>query len=198
MKDGPRRQVIEICRRLYGRGLIAGLDGNVSVKAGGGFWITPAGSHKGMVKESQLLLVDEDGSVQQGVGRPSSEWRIHAAIYTAAPECGAVLHAHPPWTLALSLSGLPMRPFLLSEAEIFLSELATVPYYSPGTPELAGAVASVCVRSRIVVLERHGVVAWGKGPEEAFNLIECLEHVSKVTLLARGLGARKPDGAIPG
>lgn len=185
-----REGVVETARRLHSAGLIAGADGNISVKAEEGFWITPSGRHKGLLGPGDLLLLGDDGTVLAGTGRPSSEWRLHRAIYGANPSCGAVVHAHPPWTLALELSGLSLRPFLLLEAELYLKEVAVVEHLAPGTEELARKVAEASNGSRVVILNRHGAVTWGQDLEEALNLMECLEHVSKITLLAKGLGGQ--------
>ncbi len=183
-----RGQVVEICRRLYAKDMIAGADGNVSAKEGDSFWLTPSGAHKGYLAPADPLLVDLEGRVLEGHGVPSSEWRIHASLYRDIPSCRAVVHAHPPWTLALSLSQVELRPFLLSEAELFLAEVVTIPFLPPGSGNLAAAVSQAAKSSKVVILENHGVVTWGADLLQAFNLMECLEHVSKITLLARGMG----------
>jgi len=92
-----RREVCEIGRRLYARGLVASFDGNVSVRLPGGLVLTtPTGMCKGFLSPRDLVVVDLDGSVRKGRRAPSSELGMHLRVYRENPEVGAVVHAHPP------------------------------------------------------------------------------------------------------
>ncbi len=188
-----KRQITMVCRLLHEKGLIAGADGNVSVKAGpeGPIVITPGGLHKGLIREQDLVLIDLSGKVIEGHKRPSSEVSMHLNIYSAAPQTRAVVHAHPPFTLALSLAGHDFSAHLLAEGQMILGDIPVVGYYPPGSDALANAVGKAA-RSRVcsTVLERHGAVTWASGLIEALSLMECLEHNSKITTLVRGLGAK--------
>ncbi len=180
---------------LHRLGLIAGVDGNISAGAPEGFWITPSGCHKALLTPEDILLLDQDGRLLKGEGRPSSEWRLHQAIYRAQVECGAVVHAHPPWTLALGLSGHSLSPFLLTEAQLFLKDLVRIGRMEPGSRELAAEVGRAAAQAQVIVLEHHGAVTWGRDLAEALARMECLEHCSRITLLAKGLG---PGGSPRG
>jgi len=192
-----RMEMARVARLLYERGLIAGSDGNVSVRLapGGPFLVTPSGSHKGMLAEGDILLVDADGRVIEGKGAPTSEFPMHRAIYGRDPDAGAIVHAHPPWTLALFLSGRGLLPHLVSEARMMLGDVAVVPYVEPGGEGLAQAVAREVGRGPVQVLAHHGAVSRAADLEKAFSLMECLEHTSKITALARLLGNPAP---LPG
>lgn len=189
-----RREMAKVARLLYERGLIAGSDGNVSVRLapGGPFLVTPSGVHKGMLAEGDILLVDEAGNVIGGEGAPTSEYPLHRAIYRKDPDAGAIVHAHPPWTLALFLTGWGLQPHLVSEARILLGDVALVPYVEPGGEGLAQAVAGVINRGPVQVLAHHGAVARAPDLEKALSLMECLEHTAKITALARLLGNPAP------
>ena len=188
-----RLQVIKVCRQLYNKGLIAAADGNVSVRlAGGDILITPSGVHKGFLNEADLVAVDSKGHVLKGLGRPSSELVMHIAIYQQDPEAMAVVHTHPPWTLALSLSGNQLLPHLLVEGKMFLGDVTIVPFERPGTEALARAVVDALHKGPAQILAHHGAVTKGPTLWKAFELMECLEHTSCITALAKMLGEPAP------
>ena len=191
--DELRPQVIEICRRLYDKGLIAAADGNVSLRlSDGSILVTPGGTHKGFLNEADLIVVDPKGRVLKGYGRPSSELAMHMAIYREDSGTMAVVHTHPPWTLALSLSGhWPLSHFLI-ESKLFLGEVSILPFKRPGTEALAQAVAKALHRGPVQILAHHGAVTSAPTLWKAFNLMECLEHTSHIVGLARMLGNPKP------
>ncbi|PXF57406.1 MAG: class II aldolase family protein [Deltaproteobacteria bacterium] len=193
-KDSDLRpEVIKVCRQLYNKGLIAAADGNVSVRlSGGDVLITPSGMHKGFLNESDLVVVDSEGHVLNGSGRPSSELVMHTAIYRQDPVTTAVVHTHPPWTLALSLSDNELLPHLLIEGKMFLGEVTTVPFEMPGTEDLARAVVGALHKGPAQILAHHGAVTRGPSLWKAFELMECLEHTSRITALAKMLGEPMP------
>ncbi len=188
-----RPEVIKVCRQLYNKGLIAAADGNVSVRlSGGDILITPSGVHKGFLNEADLVVVDSEGHVLKGLGRPSSELVMHTAIYRQDPGATAVVHTHPPWTLALSLSGNQLSPHLLIEGKMFLGEVTIVPFEMPGTEALARAVVDALHKGPAQILAHHGAVTRGPSLWKAFELMECLEHTSRITALAKMLGEPMP------
>ena len=85
--DVLRRDIVAVCQRLYQRGFIAGTEGNVSALEGPDrLWITPSGHHKGLLQPADLLLIDLQGQVLFGNGRPSSETPMHLALYRCRPD----------------------------------------------------------------------------------------------------------------
>jgi L-fuculose-phosphate aldolase len=110
MSDASLRgPVLAAARGMNDRGLSRGTAGNVSARADGGFLITPSALPYDALGPDDLVLLDLDGSIRSGARRPSTEWRLHAAILAARPEVGAVLHAHPAFatTLACLRRGIP-------------------------------------------------------------------------------------------
>ena len=194
-----RPEVIKVCRQLYNKGLIAAADGNVSVRLSqGDILITPSGVHKGFLNESDLVAVDSEGHVLKGLGRPSSELVMHMAIYQKYREVGAVVHTHPPWTLALSLSGSELLSHLVFEGQMFLGEVTILPFEKPGTEALACAVRDALHKGPVQILAHHGAVTVGPTLWKAFELMECLEHTSRITALAKMLGdpMLMPEGKV--
>ncbi len=184
----PRTLVAEFARKLAAQGLIVGSEGNISLRAKEYIYTTPTGVLKAELTPSQVVVMDSGGKVVEG-GRPSSEWPMHVAIYQKRPDVKAVVHAHPPYTLALSLAGFDFSRPLLAEAAIFLKEIAVIPFALPGTEEVPKAMEPYLQKSQVFILERHGAVTLGKDLAEAFNLMLILEQVSRVTWLALSLNS---------
>jgi len=189
-----RAFIVEICRKLYDKGLIAGADGNLSCRISkeNRYLVTPSGAHKGFITADDILLVDIHGNVLKGKGRPSSEWAVHRIIYEKDSNCSAIVHTHAPWTLAISLAGIGLEPHLLAEASMLLGRVPLVEYHPPGTEELANAVALVLDQGPAHILAHHGAITRGRDLWQAFQLMECLEHSAKITALARFLGDPSP------
>src|SRR5690348_3088552 len=103
---GTAEQIVLVCRRLYERGLVAGPDGNVSVRLeDGSILVTPSGMSKVDVTVEDLVTVDADGAVIAGRRGPSSELRMHLRIYRRRPDVHAVVHAHPPTATGFAVAG---------------------------------------------------------------------------------------------
>ncbi|WP_456433988.1 class II aldolase/adducin family protein [Thermosulfuriphilus sp.] len=194
------RELIETCRRLYQRGLVAGSEGNVSLRcADGRILATPSGRNKGLLESKDLCLLSAEGGHLSGP-KASSEMALHLQIYRLRPDVSAIIHTHPPYVLALTIAGFSLTEPLLAEGALFFKDLELAPFAVPGTDEVPAVVAPLIRRTNVVVLERHGLVAVGKGLEEAFNLTDMLEHLAKTYWLtyalnpqARPLGIEELD-----
>ena len=136
-----RREIVEVCRRLYDRGLIAGQDGNVSVRIKEDrILVTPAGMSKVDVRASDLVelqLVHGHGASSKGRGHESSEVEVHFAAYAVRSDVGAVVHAHPPVATGFAVSGETVEHPRLAELRYGVGTVPLVKYAPPGSRELA-------------------------------------------------------------
>jgi len=190
-----RRLVATYMNMLYSRGLVTATGGNVSLKVetdeGMLMLITPTSLFKGGLGPDDVALLDMQGQLKNGKFPPSSEWRMHAAIYLSEPSVKAIVHAHPTYALALIRSGARFEP-ITEEAQImFESGVGFVPKIRPGTWDLAKSVASSIRGKRAALIEDHGAVTVGKDLTEAFAEMDVLEQNSKVLLLSSLLNGRK-------
>ncbi len=176
-----RRDVADVMRLLYERGLVQVRGGNASIREGDHVYMSPSGVPRTLLAPRDVALVSMDGRVLEG--RPTSEWRMHLAVYRARPEARAVVHAHPRSLLALLASGGSLDPGLMSEAGIQVSCVSRVPWLRPGSRELAEAVGSAVEREacNVVVLERHGVLVWS--PHTIYHALDLLEAVEDLAWL---------------
>ena len=186
--------ICAICQRLHARNLLAAADGNVSVRLEDGrIAMTPSGVAKAQVTPADLAFLTLDGTLL--AGRPSTERMMHLAVYRACPEARAVVHAHPPTAIAWSLAR-PDLAFLPSDAlpEVILAagSIPFVPYARPGTAAMGEQLLPFLPDHRLMILARHGALAWGESLEEAYNGLERLEHVCQILKAAQELGGAHP------
>jgi L-fuculose-phosphate aldolase len=183
------QEMVTVTQLLYQRGFIVGTEGNISVRvASDRCWITPTGCHKGLLRPEDLVLVDLQGRVHFGQGRPSSETPMHLALYQCRPDVRAVVHAHPPMATALTVAGYRLESALLPEAVVTLGDVPTVPYQMPTTPQFAREIGDVMRHTEAVLLENHGSVTIGSSLLDAFNRMEVVERVAQIFYLAQTLG----------
>ena len=182
------RGIVQVCRRLYETGLIAGQDGNVSVRLGDVILITPAGMSKVDVGEEDLVQLSLDGAHIAGKGRASSEAGMHVRIYQVRTDVRAVVHAHPPVATGFGVAGLDFMDAVLPETIFQLGGVPLVPYATPGTSALGDALEPYLAHHDGFLLANHGATTVGPTLLVAHQRMESLEHTARIILAARSLG----------
>jgi L-fuculose-phosphate aldolase len=189
-----RGQICEAGRVLYERGHNAPPDGNISARLSDRHLLcTPSMCHKGRLSAADIVKVDAmDGRPVVSRQRASSEIRMHLAIYRARPDVDAIVHAHSPNAVGLTVAGISMERPVVPEAILALGGVPTVPYASPTTADLPDAVAAYVREANAFILERHGPVALGTSIAEALSRLEIVEHTAKITIAALAAGSATP------
>jgi L-fuculose-phosphate aldolase len=188
-----RAEIVEIGRRLYARGLIAANEGNLSVRDGDILYVTPAGACKGFLDTETIVKTDLQGRPLDPTA-PSTEIPMHVALYRRRPDIRAVVHAHPPTATGFAVAGIPLDRPVLAEAVVVLGRVPLVAYDTPASSELADKVAEAAAGSDAVLLASHGATTVGTTLLKAWERMETLEQVARVSLVARVLGQ---EGRLP-
>lgn len=194
-----RRQVVTVCRRLYECGLIAGTDGNVSVRTGrGGMLITPAGMSKVDVGVRDLVDVSWEGAGAHGTARASTESAMHVRLYRRRDDVGAVVHAHPPIATAFATAGATLPTEVLPEMIFQLGNIAYVPFAVPGSEAVADAMEPYISEHDVFLFANHGATTVGATLTSAHQRMESLEHGARIVWAAQGLGGAQlmPPDAV--
>lgn len=165
-----------------------GKSGNLSRRTRDGFLITPSGLPYAGMKAGDLVEVAADGAVLAGDRRPSSEWRLHAAVYAARPEAMAVVHTHSPMATALSCAREGIPPFHYMIALAGGNDVRCAPYATFGTEALAANCVAALEGRRAALLANHGVVAFGASLAAARALAEEVENLARQYLALRAAG----------
>jgi L-fuculose-phosphate aldolase len=145
-----------------------GGDGNLSVRKGSGFLIKRTGAQMTKLREEDVVFVQkvDGGTVHAIGGTPSSESRMHHAIYRARNDANVILHFHDDKRLAeKSGAGMPgvwcSGAFLGSSSAMATrwTEIGPFPY---GTAELADAAGTASLGSDLIKIRKHGFVVIAK------------------------------------
>ena len=128
-----------------------------------------------------------------GGGRRHSEVYIHSEIFKARPDVTSVIHAHPTYAVAWSVTGKPLLP-ISQPATPFADGL---PYFTETmdlirNPEMGAGVAKALGSHRAVLLRNHGVAVVGASLEESTILTILLENTCQIQLLAAAAGGPGP------
>jgi L-fuculose-phosphate aldolase len=193
------QEIVRVCQLMYDKGFIWASDGNVSARLSRNrILITPSGLHKGFLRPDQILLVNERGerlSATTAANRhlkPTSELPMHLEAYRRRPDIGAVVHAHPPITIALSIAGISMAHCLLPETIVFLGTIPTTEYATPSSEENVRAIRDLIVNHDALILQRHGSLTVGQDPMQGYMRLETMEQNARVAFMLAQLGVHSP------
>lgn len=186
-----RKQLVLYACRAYDRHLVGGTGGNFSARVNGGrMLITASGVSLGDTSLDNLITVEIESGDWEPVGDyvPSKEYLYHADILRLRPDVGAVLHVHPPYCTAYAVKGqdIPM----VTDAGFKQPPMPRVPFAPSGSEELKGHVKRAIEENpscKVMLLEKHGVVALGTEVVAAYNLADLTEELARIAHLATRL-----------
>ena len=189
-----KKEMCEIGKRVYNRGMVAANDGNFSVKLNDNeFLCTPTGVSKGFMTPEYICKVDAQGKViQANKGfRPSSEIKMHMRVYKERPDVKAVVHAHPLYATSFAIAGIPLTQPIMPEAVISLGCVPIAEYGTPSTEEIPDAVSKYLQYFDAVLLENHGALAYSDSLLNAYYKMESLEFYARLLYQSKMLGGPK-------
>jgi len=184
MSRAIKAQLVKYSRLAHERGLTAAFGGNLSIRKGNLIFIKATGAVMDDMTREQVAVIDMGGRQVSGV-RPSSEYRLHLAIYRRRKDVMAIAHLHPPYAIAVSALVSEELPIMTPEAEIYLRRIPIAPFRPAGTQELAEVVAEALQNVDAAVMERHGIVTVGRTLRETFYKAELVEESAKLWYLTR-------------
>lgn len=181
-----RRQMIDICRKMNSSGINQGTAGNLSLRIGNGFLITPSSLPYDSMKPEDIVEMDFDGSYAGR--RPSSEWRFHRDILKARPDIDVVLHCHSVYatTLACHHKIIPSFHYMVGIAGGTTIRCAR--YETFGTQALSDAAIEALEGRLACLLGQHGQISLGKTLESALWMATEIETISRLYVQALTLG----------
>jgi len=188
-ETSARQDIVRVGRMLAQCGLVAGTDGNLSVRLDAErILITPSGLAKGRLQPEDMVIVDHQGAHIDGAAKPSSEMAMHLFIYRQRPEMAACVHAHPPHATAFAVAGAELPEDILPEVAVFVGRIPLTEYAPPGTEAVPNSLAPFVDDCNAFLLRNHGVMTIGQTLEQAYNRLETVEQYAKILYLARTLG----------
>ena len=189
-----KKQICEIGKRIYNRGMVASNDGNISVKLNDNEVLcTPTGVSKGFMTPEYICKVDAKGNVLQAYEgfKPSSEIKMHMRVYKERPDVNSVVHAHPVYATSFAIAGIPLTEPIMPEAVIALGCVPIAEYGTPSTEEIPDAVSKYLPYYDAVLLENHGALAFSDSLLNAYHKMESVEFYAQLLYQAKMLGGPK-------
>lgn len=183
-----REEIAGIGKSLFDRGYTVGTAGNISVRLGDGWLITPTDACLGDLDPARIAKVGLSGEWVSG-DKPSKTLALHRSVYDHQPDMHAVVHTHSTHLVALTLAGVwrttdvlpPITPYYVMK----VGHIPLVAYRRPGDPAVAQKVRELAGSVRGVLLERLGPVVWHRSLREASAALEELEETAKLFLMMR-------------
>ena len=190
----PALKLAIACRKLASEDHALTLAGQATCRADDTtYWSTPLAGGFSNVTESRIVRVDGDMNLIEGTERVNPGVRFHMWIYRARRDINAIVHTHPPYASALSMTGEPLE----------VAHMDACPFYGdcaflrdwPGVPvadDEGRIIAEALGDNRAILLANHGYLTVGATFEEAAYLAVLFENAARMHMLARAAGPIKP------
>jgi len=186
-----KKEMCEIGKRVYNRGMVAANDGNFSVKLSDNeFLCTPTGVSKGFMTTEYICKVDAKGNVitaNKGF-KPSSEIKMHMRVYQERPDVKSVVHAHPLYATTFAIAGIALTAPIMPEAVIALGCVPLAKYGTPSTMEIPDAISPYLQHFDAVLLENHGALTFSDSLLGAYHKMESVEFYARLLYQSMQVG----------
>ncbi len=166
---------------LLQEGLVQGTWGNISVRMDDKKMIvSPSGMDYIRMQPEDTVVVDIETLEYDSLVKPTSEKKIHAAIYRDRPEINAVIHSHPLWSSAVAAARKTMPSITEKMKELVGEDVRTSAYGLPSTKTLTNGAVEAIKGRNACFLANHGIVVCAETMEKAFEMMREMEACSKL------------------
>ncbi len=182
-----RQKLVDAIRMLEKAGYIDH-NGHCSARRDAtSFYINSGASVRGALTVDDIVVIDLDGNLVEGVAKPPLEFPIHAEVYRVRADVNAVFHTHPQHSTYLTMTGTPYKPVyaqgvLLGDIPVMDSPL------SVNTRPMGEKMAAILGDRPAVLLKAHGVVAVGADIVECFAMAAYVEENAYRQYMAMQIG----------
>lgn len=185
-----RQAVCDWSKQSYAEKLFAGTSGNLSVydKDQNVMVITPTSIPYETITPEDMVVLRLDGEILEGTHRPSSEWRMHAAVYEAKPEVGAIIHTHSPYATAFAVNNKGIPTILIEMVPFLGGDVPLAKFAVPGTRGVGDEAVKVLANRTGCLLANHGVLTIGASLEQAHLRAVYIEDAAKICSIAMSNG----------
>jgi len=185
-----RQQLVEQYKFVESIGLNELASGNLSVRFGDNMLISASGASAENISPDTIVEVSLQGE-WEGDRKPSSEWRMHAAIYQKNKKTQAVVHTHSDYCVALACQLMPLPGFHYLVGVFGGKDVPCVLYSTFGTQSLGDDAAEALINRSACLLGNHGMIARGRNLKATVGLAQRLEIMCRQYVLTRQLGEPK-------
>ncbi len=180
---------LALCLRMLEHQGIVDFNGHASIRAGENRMLINVGARqRSRLTADDICTVDFEGNLIEGSGKPPLEFHLHAGIYKARPDVGAIVHAHPQWSTYLTMTGHDYLPVFAQGTLVSPVPVLDTPD-SINSPEMSARLNAVLEDRPAALMKSHGAVTVGADIAEAFVLITYLEENARRQYMALQIGA---------
>jgi L-ribulose-5-phosphate 4-epimerase len=191
--ESLRQEVCRLHAELPRHNLVTWTSGNVSGRdaESGLVVIKPSGiSYEDLAPEN-MVVVDLDGKIIEGLYKPSSDTAAHLYVYRNRSDVNGIVHTHSPFATAFAAVGKPIPVYLTAICDEFGGPIPCGGYAKIGGDEIGREIIKSIGASPALLLKNHGVFTIGKTPKAAVKAAVMVEDVAKTVFYALQLGT--PD-----
>lgn len=168
-----------------------GYSGNFSARYGENIIITASGTANGYLTEEDFVVIDFDGNVVSGNGKPSSEKFLHLEFYKKRPDVNYIIHVHPVYLSAFASSGRDLTAPVMPENVFYFGEIPLAEYGLPGSGDLVEKTARFFSTHDAVLMANHGVIIGSATLRDAYMKLELAESYAQTIAVCEVLGGAK-------
>ncbi len=182
--------VVDMTKRSYDEQLFAGTSGNLSVydAEAGYMYITPSSYPYEQMTSDDIMVITLDGDIIEGVHKPSSEWRMHAAVYLGMPEVKALIHTHSPYATSFAVNRAPIPVILIEMVPFLGGDVPVAEFAIPGTDAVGENAVAALKERTACLMANHGVLTIGENLEQAHIRAIYVEDAAKILSMAKSNG----------
>ncbi len=185
--EQQKQQLVD-CIRMLERSDIIDYNGHCSIRIGEDRILINVGScQRSQLTTDDICTINFDGEVIEGNGKPPLEFHLHAGVYKARPDVGAVVHAHPKWSTFLTIVGESYQPVFAQGSLVYPLPVLDSPN-SINNPAMAKRLTDTLGDRTAALMKAHGAVAVGKNIVDAFVLATYLEDNAYRQYMALQIG----------
>ena len=168
-----------------------GYSGNFSARYGENIIITASGTANGYLTEEDFVVIDFDGNLIEGNGKPSSEEFLHLEFYEKRPDVNYIIHVHPVYLSAFASSGRDLTAPVMPENVFYFGEIPLAEYGLPGSGDLVEKTARFFSTHDAVLMANHGVIIGSATLRDAYMKLELAESYAQTIAVCEVLGGAK-------
>ena len=185
-----RNRIIDCGKDMSCSELVQGSWGNISLRLNPDtMLITPSGMDYFSIRTEDIVRMNIH-DLKYGMQRkPSSEYRLHAALYRRYPECNAIIHTH---SNGISAFAAAHAGFRISEPPMdqLIGDMHCSEYRTPGTDELCDSIMEAIEGSHACIIANHGAIFYGNDLDVTLAIANAVESRA-CNLLGFGQRAEK-------
>lgn len=182
-----KEEVLAWTKQSFSEKLFAGTSGNLSSydPKDHTIVITPSSIAYETMTAADIMVIDLDGNILEGKHRPSSEWRMHAAIYRNMPDVKAIVHTHSPYATSFAVNHEKIPVILIEMVPALNGDIPVAKFALPGTDAVGTEALKVLTNRNACLMANHGVLAIGEDLSQAHVRAVYVEDAARIYHMAK-------------